>query len=137
VIRRANGFRLRSHLRARECTSKRSATGHKAETTRGLADDVHMSFEKRVDDRHARASSGQRIKPASKLRGTSLDRLQGNPVNGSTALPCQHSHQIRIGHRIQRVMTHRRFRQKLALDEQMRGVRRATQSGVRGTGNRE
>jgi hypothetical protein len=85
------------------------AAGHEREVRARRADGDEMRILDRVDDRMAHAVRAEPFERAADRGGPlAHDRVRHQP-DARLRLPLQHAHEVRIGHRRERVILHRRL----------------------------
>ena len=127
----------RAVVHAREGAAEGRAAGHQPQPCARFGDHVEMTIEQRVDNGNRVAGGGEVGEPAGDRARARLDGGQLDQPDRRPHLAAKHSHQIRVAHRRQWVMAHRRIGEELIAHEQMAGVDRTRQRRIGRARNRE
>ncbi len=88
----------------------------------------------RIDDRVRVIVRRQLRKPVAHRIGAGIERLGGNQADRLPRLRREHTHEIGVGHRRQRVVAHARVRQEYVAHEEVPAIDRAQVARIRGRG---
>ena len=102
----------RAVVHARECPAKRGPSGDQPKSALASATTSRWR-----SNRHRQWRPGSRRRQLGESRGNRdrprFDRGRVDQPDVRARLPAEHPHQVRIGHRRQRMVTHRRIREEL------------------------